>query len=157
MGDTSVSVVAILRGGVNVVRKLDGDESPTEKNTYLLAKYYPERVKHGKLDWATLNWEINALSKISSGQRVTASSIGSWAPSTRDILTLSLRIQERISSWVDGYVSNYGSADKAYPIFQMVWKACRAWVPLQLRLCAEQVFYNKGDPWRKLVSGFKPL
>ncbi len=41
--------------------------------------------------------------------------------------------------------------------FQREWKWIRLWVPLQVRLFVEQVLWDMGGPWRKLVTGFRPI
>ena len=41
--------------------------------------------------------------------------------------------------------------------FQKDWKWARLLVPLQLRLLVEQVLWDKGEGWRKLITGFGPI
>ena len=41
--------------------------------------------------------------------------------------------------------------------FQRDWKWVRLLVPLQMRLMVEQVLWDKGIGWRKLVTGFGPV
>jgi len=41
--------------------------------------------------------------------------------------------------------------------FKTVWPRCRVWFPLQFRLCAEQVMWDRGGEWRRYVTGFKPV
>lgn len=37
------------------------------------------------------------------------------------------------------------------------WKRIRSIMPLQLRLVAEQIFYDRGDAWKVYIGGFGPL
>jgi hypothetical protein len=41
--------------------------------------------------------------------------------------------------------------------FRSSWKMGRQLVSLQARLVIEQVLWNQGNPWRSLVTGFKPI
>jgi len=41
--------------------------------------------------------------------------------------------------------------------FTTVWPRCRVWFPLQFRLCAEQVMWDRGGQWTRYVTGFKPI
>ena len=41
--------------------------------------------------------------------------------------------------------------------FQKDWKWARLSMPLQARLLTEQVLWEKGGDWRKLVTGFGPI
>ncbi len=41
--------------------------------------------------------------------------------------------------------------------FSIVWPRVRTWMPLQFRLCAEQVMWDRGGAWRRYVTGFRPV
>jgi hypothetical protein len=41
--------------------------------------------------------------------------------------------------------------------FGYIWTRVRAFVPLQIRLCAEQIFWDRGGEWRRYISGFSPI
>lgn len=41
--------------------------------------------------------------------------------------------------------------------FQADWKWARMILPLQVRLIVEQVLWDKGGHWRKMVTGFRPI
>ena len=41
--------------------------------------------------------------------------------------------------------------------FQGEWQWARMLVPLQLRLIVEQVLWNRGRPWKDLITGFLPM
>jgi hypothetical protein len=45
----------------------------------------------------------------------------------------------------------------SYGDFSIIWPRCRVWFPLQFRLCAEQVMWDRGGAWRKYVTGFNPV
>lgn len=57
------------------------------------------------------------------------------------------------------YVSTGGILDELDTLgdFQTVWPRCRVWFPLQFRLCAEQVMWDRGGQWRRYVTGFNPV
>lgn len=52
-----------------------------------------------------------------------------------------------------------GGRDKMYLFTQIKqnWTFTRTVISLQLRLIIEQVFYDLGQPWRQLVTGFSPM
>ena len=64
-------------------------------------------------------------------------------------LTVSMGIARSVRSWMRSYRSAYH--------FQKEWKWIRLAVPLQLRLIVEQVLWDRGGDWRKLVTGFRPI
>lgn len=134
-----------------MVRILGGDEDPLNEQTYLIAKYSPEKLKLGELDWKELNKQINFIKKLTAGYPVTAYGL---KPTSHDVVKVGLRIQDIFGEWIDDTVGKNGSVAQAWPVFRFQWKISRAWVPLQVRLCAEQYFYDRGDPWRYLVTGF---
>lgn len=42
-------------------------------------------------------------------------------------------------------------------LFATRWMWMRNWLPLQMRLLMEQVFWRMGDPYTKLITGFGPI
>jgi len=44
-----------------------------------------------------------------------------------------------------------------YDCIRQNWTFTRTQISLQLRLLVEQIFYDLGQPWRKLVTGFRPV
>lgn len=44
-----------------------------------------------------------------------------------------------------------------FSTFRVAWESARQLISLQARLYLEQRFWNLGDPWRALVTGFKPV
>lgn len=54
---------------------------------------------------------------------------------------------------LDGVICDYPS----FRVFAAQWRYLRLVVPLQVRLLIEQLLYEKGEPWRSLVRGFKPI
>ena len=58
-----------------------------------------------------------------------------------------------VANQVRAALSKYSSS-KA---FQRDWKWARLSVPLQIRLLVEQVLWEKGGDWKKLVTGFGPI
>lgn len=62
-----------------------------------------------------------------------------------------------IRTWIEGYVEAERYPGEGWRTFAEDWRIVRMFVPLQFRLCAEQVLYDKGLPWRTMVSGFRPL
>lgn len=66
-------------------------------------------------------------------------------------------IYVELRQWIDTYMAQTSTTRLGVLGWQYHWKMLRAWVPLQLRLVVEQVAYDKGLPWSRVVSGFKPL
>lgn len=60
-------------------------------------------------------------------------------------------LRVRASEWIE---SEYGND---YVSFSLDWKVARMGISLQARLLVEQVLYDKGLPWSKLCSGFRPV
>ncbi len=54
-----------------------------------------------------------------------------------------------VSTWI----RSYSNARE----FRADWKWMRLLVGLQQRLFIEQVLWDKGGDWRKLVTGFRPI
>lgn len=51
-------------------------------------------------------------------------------------------------------IDQYGSD---YRAFAADWTLLRVFVPLQVRLATEQLLWQRGEPWRRLVTGFRPV
>lgn len=58
-------------------------------------------------------------------------------------------LADAMRSWIRSYASPRA--------FQADWKWMRLMVPLQFRLLVEQVLWDLGGDWRKLVTGFRPI
>lgn len=65
--------------------------------------------------------------------------------------------QRDFETFVEGWLHSYELKARGFDVFQNHWKRIRPWLDLQTRLACEQIFYDKGQPWRQLVSGFRPL
>ncbi len=50
-------------------------------------------------------------------------------------------------------LDGYGTAHE----FQEDWKWVRIAIPLQVRLIVEQILWDRGGSWKKLVTAFKPI
>lgn len=53
----------------------------------------------------------------------------------------------------NAFIDAYGSFDE----FRRDWKWMRLLVPLQGRLLAEQILWDRGLPWRSLITGFRAI
>lgn len=104
----------------------------------------------GPLDWGALHGDIVYLQRATIGEGTLYKNI---KPRTTDIVGLAEKIASRINEFIDGYLER-----NTYRIavlgFKYHWTILRNWVPLQLRLCVEQVLWTRGRPWRDLVTGF---
>jgi len=66
---------------------------------------------------------------------------------TLDLFASTERMINDISKYCDRHAVNFG----------YIWTRVRAWLPLQLRLTAEQIFWDRGGGWRRYISGFGPI
>lgn len=103
------------------------------------------KIVPGEISWALLNADMKILQGYLGTFGTAQSSL--WIGKME-------AIHDRIARWIDGYVAGNSSKRLAYLGFAYHWKLLRVWVPLQLRLATEQVLYEKGEPWRQLVTGF---
>lgn len=76
--------------------------------------------------------------------------------SVNEMVRKAQEIEGHIRRWVEGYEVNQLYQGEGFARFKRHWRSVRMFIPLQVRLCAEQVFYDKGYPWNSLVSGFNP-
>lgn len=83
----------------------------------------------------------------------------SKAWSYKDAILLADKAYETLGRWIYEYAQGEldGNAKKNFTTFATMWKRYRLCIGLQTRLMAEQVLYDLGQPWRNLVSGFKPI
>lgn len=74
---------------------------------------------------------------------------GSVGNRDKTIYQLIVPIKELCERYVAGYPD--------YRSFAFEWPWVRTFIPLQARLCVEQLLWSKGWPWRSLITGFKPV
>ncbi|MBV6343699.1 hypothetical protein [Candidatus Magnetobacterium casense] len=144
-----------------MTRIREGDESTNLQSQlkYGLNAKEKQRIKPGPMDWAKLMMKVKAIGKISelnlTGTLLTIPGVSKeW--STATLVTLAESINEDIRNWVNGYEEK-NDPRVAILGFAYHWKLLRTFVPLQLRLAVEQVLYEKGGSWQRLITGFRPL
>lgn len=124
----------------------------SERNLqYSLSAKEKQSIVTGDFNWFRL-WTITeTLESYAKGRQVKWTE--SDRSSTTKIVDLAEEINSMIRGWIDGYIAR-NSPRVAILGFWYHWKIIRVWVSLQFRLAVEQVLYEKGDPWRQLVTGF---
>lgn len=73
------------------------------------------------------------------------------------LLKNSQELSQIMYSWIESYAQPGVPEERAYATFRMHWIYYRLVIPLQLRLMVEQLLYERGYPWRGLVTGFNPV
>lgn len=66
-------------------------------------------------------------------------------------------IQAELRGWIESYEEREYTPGLGFELFKYHWRILRVWVPLQLRLCVEQVLQDMGKPWNTLITGFRPI
>lgn len=117
---------------------------------YRLSAQDLARAKPGPMNWNDLHVMMTDLRAAAEGRGTLVRNV---KPRTEDIVALGEEINQRVKKWLDGYVWQHGE-EIGYYVFWYHWKIIRVWMPLQFRLAVEQVLYDRGYPWRNLVTGF---
>lgn len=86
----------------------------------------------------------------------TAASQIDNAHSVSAALNIATNQMNLIKSWINSY-SQRNDKSVAFYMFREHWKILRHWVSLQTRLAIEQVLWEYGGEYRKLVTGFRPI
>lgn len=113
-----------------------------------------ENIKHGPIDLVWLTTALHDMGMVTEGVSVL---IRQRKGGIQGATKLGFEIKAVIRKWIDGYEQNYDVPEQGLEAFWVTWKVLRCWVPLQLRLAVEQVLYEKGGDWRRLVTGFRPI
>lgn len=133
----------------------DGDEMGTGKTTPLYAAE-KRRIQPGPMDWGLMMAKVKAISTLSTAS-LTGTVLAAVFPTARwtsqGMIELAESINADIRAWIDGY-EQLNPPRLQVRGFRYHWKLLRTWVPLQFRLAVEQVLWEKGGPWRALVTGF---
>lgn len=69
-------------------------------------------------------------------------------------LDLMTGIRADLWRWIDEYENREKAPGEGYELFKHQWKLLRLGVGLQARLLVEQILWDKGNPWRELITGF---
>lgn len=78
-------------------------------------------------------------------------------PRVGDGLAIMRAVRREIYEWIQSYKKRSPSDWVAYQRFHLDWKVLRVGISLQVRLLVEQVLYDEGEPWNRLVTGFLPM
>lgn len=138
-----------------MVRIREGDEGPTTNTQVPLYAEEKQSIVPGPMDWGALMAKVKALETLSKSS-LAGTPLGALLPdtmSTEGMVAIAESINQDLRRWIDGY-SNRNPSRIAVLGFKYHWTILRVWVPLQLRLACEQVLYEKGEPWKYLVTGF---
>lgn len=65
-------------------------------------------------------------------------------------LAIARGVRKEARKFIDSYGGNDGR-------FTIDWMVLRNHVPLQVRLMVEQELWRMGEPWKGLVTGFRPI
>jgi hypothetical protein len=66
-------------------------------------------------------------------------------------------IRNELHDWITSYSKRETSAGMGFERFKQHWRVYRVWCPLQMRLACEEIFWELGDPYKRLITGFAPL
>lgn len=69
-------------------------------------------------------------------------------------------IESELRAWILSYSDREAYKGQGFVEFCADWRSIRVWIPLQMRLCAEQIFWElswKDARYKKLITGFAPM
>lgn len=72
------------------------------------------------------------------------------APTMQQALSLARGLNASAYFWIRSYGDDYVK-------FRLDWMVARNYLPLQVRLSVEQVLWGQGEPWKRLITGFKAI
>ena len=102
----------------------------------------------GGLGWFQRGWKGHMNPYLTS--KTIETKIGDTC--VRNLVKRSLEAARQVERIIDEMEENLG-----YEEFFKIWPYIRAQMSLQFRLIAEQIFWDRGGQWRRLVSGFKAV
>jgi len=137
------------------------------RETYAVPYVPPEltaeqkrNIKYAPLNWGRLSLIMKALSWESDWRLGLGPGLDYLYEALKKSLDPRIELCEEINRMIRDWVESYDTDNApglGYRSFFYHWKIQRTFVPLQVRLAVEQILYDKGEPWRRLVSGFRPL
>lgn len=129
-----------------MARLREGDEG---KTTNLQIPVYAEELeglpKRPPMNWLALKADLKIADSMLKAN-----------PDMDQVVHKLEAAEDRVNEWIDKYLERYQERIGRY-LFRYDWKRLRTRVDLQLRLFIEQVFYERGDWTRELVTGFRPI
>lgn len=123
------------------------------------------RMRSGKLTPAAAAADYSGYPAIGSGGfkdisvlklTLMAGQMGSH-PKISLALASAQEIRNELYEWITSYSQREKAKGLGFEQFKSNWRVFRVWCPLQVRLAAEEIFWELGDPYRKLITGFAPL
>lgn len=74
-----------------------------------------------------------------------------------EVLAQVRMVRAELHGWISSYQKRERWPGEGFPLFREHWLVLRVWVPLQMRLCVEQILQDMGAPWNTLITGFRPI
>lgn len=66
-------------------------------------------------------------------------------------------LRNELYEWIISYVQREMYEGQGFEEFKSDWRIFRVWCPLQVRLAVEEILWQLGPPYRKLITGFAPI